>query len=267
MLLFAFFSFSSCGIQHENDVHNSDTFIASSEISSSTTKYDNENTPTYQASSSNITTATDLTVPESVSTTTAYIDENTNLLPYDNNEVSITEEPYINTDDLCMTIVCNYPNSQNEYSYYILCVSLNGDVWGTTYSLNTDGSDKNKFFYKLYTCDESVWTYVSKTNYIGRLELNNVEFLAESVSSIYLNSECYTRENDIAPEVIDNVYYTIYCYVPTENEEQKSFHVKSYGDSTGCSYETMDVNAISILQMIQKSELYEIWIESHITIQ
>lgn len=261
-LLFLLFSFASCGILNESDVHHSDAFIASSEGVSVTTEYDNEKTSAVQSSSCTYSsTVMDKTNSENVSVTTEHIEENTSTnqtLPYDANDDSS-----INTDNLCATIVCNYPYSQKEYSYYILCVSLNGDVWGTTYSLNADGSDVNKFFYKLYSCDESVWTLTSKTNYLGKLELNDIEILTESIADINLKSEYYSRENDITPDVEDSVYYTIYCYVTAENGEKSSFHVKSYGDNTGRSYETMDINAISIFQMIQNSKPYETWLENH----
>lgn len=173
------------------------------------------------------------------------------------------EKTSVNTDNLCMTIARNYPYNQNKNAYSILCVTLTGDVWETTYSLNADGSDENKFFYKLYNCDESVWALASKTNHLGRLELNDVDLLAESIHNINLESEYYSRENVITPDVEDSVYYTVYCYVTAGNGEKRSFHVKSYGDNTGLSYETMDVNAISIFQMIQNSKPYETWLNNH----
>lgn len=100
-------------------------------------------------------------------------------------------------------------------------------------------------------------------NYLGRLESNDAEILTESIANINLKSEYYSRENDITPDVEDSVYYTIYCYVTAENGEKSSFRVKSYGDNTGRSYETMDINAISIFQMIQNSKPYETWLENH----
>lgn len=234
LLLFILLSLASCGILHESGAHNSDGFMANSESISSTTEYVDEESSTNQIS------------------------------PYNDNKFGIIEdESSVNTDNLCMTIVCNYPGSQNEYSYFILCIFLNGDVWETTYSLNADGSDENKFLYKLYTCDDSVWTLVPKLSYLGRLELNDVEILTESITNIDLKSEYYSRENDITPDVEDSVYYTIYCYVLAKDGGKKSYHVKSYGDNTGCSYETMDVNAISIYQMIQNTKFYEIWLENH----
>ncbi|GAB5082287.1 hypothetical protein Osc1_14600 [Hominimerdicola sp. 21CYCFAH17_S] len=185
---------------------------------------------------------------ESISSTTEYV---TSVLNFDN---------------LCTTIVCNYPGSQNEFYFFILCVLSDGDIWATTYSLNAEGSDENNFFYKLYKCDVSVWTLCSEPYYLGQLKLNDVEMLTEYISKIDLASEYYSREKDdmgLAPEVKDSAFYTIYCYVPDEDGEKSSFHVKSYGNNTGCSYETKDVNAVSVLQMIQNSEFYKTWLEAH----
>lgn len=142
---FSAFLLSGCSNLNESDVHHSDAFIASSEGVSVTTEYDNEKTSAVQSSSCTYSsTVMNKINSENVSVTTEHIEENTSTnqtLPYDANDDSS-----INTDNLCATIVCNYPYSQKEYSYYILCVSLNGDVWGTTYSLNADGSDVNIFF-------------------------------------------------------------------------------------------------------------------------
>ena len=193
---------------------------------------------------------------------------------YDNQPSSIVDRDALineassalNMENLSMTIVCNYFTNPDEYLYYILCVLSCGDVWATTYSLNSGGIDENKFFYKLYTCDDSVWTIITEPVYLGHLEINDVELLTKYFSDIDLNSECYLREDDAAPESVDNVRYTIYCYIPLEDGGKGSYHVKSYGDSTGLSYETKDVNAVSALEIIQNSTLYEMWLETHLKI-
>lgn len=173
-------------------------------------------------------------------------------------DTSITEvSTELSMNNLLMTIECWYPHSQVEFTNFLLCVLSCGDVWAITYTKD------DKLYHKFDIGDESVWSLSPAPACLGRLEASEIAMFTEYFSKIDRNSEYFSRSEEDTPSAEDYEKYVIYCYLPLENGSREQYLIKSYGDGTETSDETMDANAIAALEIIRSSKLYKKWLETH----
>lgn len=101
---------------------------------------------------------------------------------------------------------------------------------------------------------------------IGNLSEDETKLLNSYVVLINPDSEYYDRleRMDPAPNAIDNINYTFYCYFIKDSTEKLSFYILSYGDLTGIRHETYDENALAALSVVENSEVFDKWHEGHI---
>ncbi|MDE6782051.1 MAG: hypothetical protein K2J40_11445 [Ruminococcus sp.] len=98
-------------------------------------------------------------------------------------------------------------------------------------------SDNYEFHKKIFSCDDSAWETADNIENIGTFSPKETETLSGYIAGINPDSDYYDRERDdmgMAPDVIESVYYSYYCYIP--NGEKKSvFRVMSFGENQGTS--------------------------------
>lgn len=179
-------------------------------------------------------------------------------LDSDTDSPSDEETDTFNIENLTVVILGRKMNSAEMLEDNILCVLSDGQVWNAVYSYSEKGADISVYIDKFYDRDESVVSLFSDLEYIGRLETEEIELLAECIPNINLDSEFFQRDEQ--PEMIDDICYLVYCYVPLQDGTER-FYIASYGNATGTDYVTKDDNAISIREMIQNSTPYNIWMK------
>ena len=168
---------------------------------------------------------------------------------------------------LIMTVMYNYPRSENCNVRYFLCIMNDGSLYATTYTYEGSGFSSD-FFKKLYSCDNDAWNYVENVELLGMLSEEKVSLINEKMKKININSDyfdIYKDRNGMYPEGIETTSYVVYCYITSDDNGRERFKVIEGGKFNGWSYKTYDESAIAILDAVLEDELYDVWEKQHIS--
>ena len=178
---------------------------------------------------------------------------------YDDNELSFNK--------LIMTIMYNYPQSENCNIRYFLCVMKDGSMYAMTYTDEEIGFASD-FFTKLYSCDNEAWEYVENVELLGTLSKEKVSLINENVVNIDIESDYFDVDKDhngMRPQGIETASYVVYCYITTDGRSKERFKVIDGGEVNGYRYKTYDESAMDILDTVREDELYDVWRKQHIS--
>ena len=180
----------------------------------------------------------------------------------------VESDTELSFSNLIMTVICDYPESENCNVYYLVCVMNNGSVYSMNYELTNKGSAYGGFMDKLYYCDENIWNEADDIKLIGKLPENKASLLKENIINVNRESDYYSIGKEpgaLTPDVVETIYYSAYCYPSENSKDKRAFCVKKWGKETGCSYNTYDESANAILDAVLEDELYEEWKKQHIS--
>lgn len=177
------------------------------------------------------------------------------------------EDKELSFNKLIMTVMYNYPESENSDVRYFLSVMNDGSIYAMTYTDEEIGFGSD-FFGKLYSCDNDAWNYVENVELLGMLSEEKILLINEKIEKIDNKSEYFDVDKDfngMGPQGIETASYAIYCYITSEDRCKASFKVTEGGLFNGMSYKTYDESANAILDAVEGDEIYVEWKKQHMS--